>query len=374
MPDPLNILIVFGTRPEAIKLSPVIRAMRSQPDLFNVKVCVTAQHRDLLDAALAVFSIRPDIDLGVMTANQSLAGLTSRILDRLDPVLESVSPDFVVVQGDTTTTFAASLASFYRRIPCGHVEAGLRTGNLDEPFPEELNRVLTAHLASLHFAPTSQSAQRLQAEGIETRRIHITGNTGIDALLWVRQQLAQGRLQGYSGDIPGGKSMILVTAHRRESFGQGFEQICDALIEIASRPDVHIIYPVHPNPNVRAVVNRRLAGVAGISLIEPLDYVPFVDLMSRASILLTDSGGIQEEAPSLGKPVLVMRDTTERQEAIQAGTATLVGTEPRRIVPAVAKLLETGPGRGRFTAVQNPFGDGHASGRIASAIHSFLTA
>ncbi len=373
MPSPRHILIAFGTRPEAIKLCPLVRTLRSQPDRFTVTVCVSGQHRSLLDTALAAFSVQPDLDLGVMTANQSLSGLTARILERLDPVLGSSKPDFLIVQGDTTTTFTAALAAFYHHIPSGHVEAGLRTGNLAEPFPEELNRVLTTRLAALHFAPTAQSAARLQAEGVPTCRIHVTGNTGIDALLWVRDALARGRLQGYSGPIQHDTPLILVTAHRRESFGEGFERICDALLEIAARLDVRIVYPVHPNPNVRAVVNRRLAGVNRISLIEPLDYVPFVDLMSRASILLTDSGGIQEEAPSLGKPVLVMRDATERQEAVEAGTATLVGTDPARIFSEVASLLQNSEFRSRGTIVHNPFGDGSACTRIADLIHSFLS-
>jgi UDP-N-acetylglucosamine 2-epimerase (non-hydrolysing) len=373
MPTPHHILVVFGTRPEAIKLCPLVRTLRLQPDLFKVTVCVTGQHRGLLDNALAAFAVQPDIDLGVMTANQTLATLTSRIIDRLDPVLESEKPDFLVVQGDTTTTFAGALTAFYRRIPVGHVEAGLRTGDLAEPFPEELNRVLTTRLASLHFAPTAQAAARLAAESVAQDRILVTGNTGIDALLWVRDQLSKGLLQGYAGPIPQRQHLILVTAHRRESFGDGFERICTALLDIAARGDVQVIYPVHPNPNVRAVVNRRLAGVDGISLIEPLDYVPFVDLMSRSSILLTDSGGIQEEAPSLGKPVLVMRDKTERQEAVEAGTAILVGTDPERIRFEVSILLDNPEIYASRTRVHNPFGDGTACASIAHAIHSFLT-
>lgn len=373
MPTPHHILVVFGTRPEAIKLCPLVRTLRLQPELFKVTVCVTGQHRGLLDNALAAFSVQPDFDLGVMTANQTLASLTSRIIDRLDPVLASSNPDFLIVQGDTTTTFAAALAAFYRRIPVGHVEAGLRTGDLAEPFPEELNRVLTTRLAALHFAPTAQSAARLAAEAVPSDRILVTGNTGIDALLWVRDQLNQGHLQGYSGTIPQRQHIVLVTAHRRESFGDGFERICTALLDIAARGDVQVIYPVHPNPNVRAVVNRRLQGVDGISLIEPLDYVPFVDLMSRASILLTDSGGVQEEAPSLGKPVLVMRDKTERQEAVEAGTAVLVGTDPARIRSEVFSLLDNPEIYRSRTRVHNPFGNGAACPSIAHAIHSFLT-
>lgn len=372
MSDPRHILIVFGTRPETIKLCPLVRRLREQPERFRVTVCVTGQHRGLLDTALAAFGVEPEIDLEVMTSNQSLATLSARILDRLDPVLAERKPDFVVVQGDTTTTFAGALAAFYRRIPVGHVEAGLRTGDLQEPFPEELNRVLTTRLAALHFAPTAESGGRLRAEGVAEGTIHITGNTGIDALLWVKGQLEAGALKGYEGSIGGRRHVVLVTAHRRESFGEGFERICTALEGIAGRGDASVVYPVHPNPNVREVVKRRLGAVAGISLIEPLDYVPFVDLMSRASILLTDSGGVQEEAPSLGKPVLVMRDKTERQEAVEAGTAVLVGTDPARIGAEVGRLLDDAEIRASRTRVHNPFGDGLACPRIADAIYSFL--
>ena len=374
MSKPHHILIVFGTRPETIKLCPLVRSMRQQPERFRVTVCVTGQHRHLLDSALAAFGVEPEIDLEVMTPNQSLASLSARILERLDPVLGSIEPDFLVVQGDTTTTFAAALAAFYRRVPVGHVEAGLRTGDLREPFPEELNRVLTTRLSALHFAPTAQAAERLRAESAPEGSIVVTGNTGIDALLWVKGQLDAGALQGYAGDLPMGRHLILVTAHRRESFGEGFERICTALARIAERGDTGILYPVHPNPNVREVVGRRLGGLPGITLIDPLDYVPFVDLMSRASILLTDSGGVQEEAPSLGKPVLVMRDKTERQEAVEAGTAVLVGTDAERICAEVAALLDNHGIHASRTGVHNPFGDGCACPRIADAIHSFLTA
>lgn len=372
MAKPHHIFIVFGTRPEAIKLCPLVMCLREQPELFRVTVCVTGQHRNLLDAALAAFGVEPDIDLEVMTANQRLASLSARILERLDPVLESVKPDFLVVQGDTTTTFAAALAAFYRRIPVGHVEAGLRTGDIQEPFPEELNRVLTTRLAALHFAPTAESATRLRAESVPQGTIHVTGNTGIDALLWVRGQIKAGALRGYEGNIAPARHLILVTAHRRESFGEGFERICTALARVAARGDTGIVYPVHPNPNVREVVNRRLGGVPGITLIDPLDYVPFVDLMSRASILLTDSGGIQEEAPSLGKPVLVMRDKTERQEAVEAGTAVLVGTDPEKICAEVDVLLDKPEIYASRMRIHNPFGDGAACPRIADALHSFL--
>jgi UDP-N-acetylglucosamine 2-epimerase (non-hydrolysing) len=374
MSKPHHILIVFGTRPETIKLCPLVRWLRQQRERFRVTVCVTGQHRHLLDSALAAFGVEPEIDLEVMTPNQSLASLSARILERLDPVLASIEPDFLVVQGDTTTTFAAALAAFYRRVPVGHVEAGLRTGDMQEPFPEELNRVLTTRLSALHFAPTAEAAERLRAESAPEGSIVVTGNTGIDALLWVKGQLDAGALQGYAGELPRSRHLILVTAHRRESFGEGFERICTALARIAERGDTGIVYPVHPNPNVREVVGRRLGGVPGITLIGPLDYVPFVDLMSRASILLTDSGGVQEEAPSLGKPVLVMRDKTERQEAVEAGTAVLVGTDADRICAEVGMLLDNPEIHASRAGIHNPFGDGRACPRIADAIDSFLTA
>ncbi|MBI5280314.1 MAG: UDP-N-acetylglucosamine 2-epimerase (non-hydrolyzing) [Candidatus Solibacter usitatus] len=370
---PDKILIVFGTRPEAIKLCPLVLHLRERPLQFQVKVCVTAQHRGLLDAMLERFGVEADHDLNVMQPNQSLPELTARVLGGLETVLKRERPAMIAVQGDTTTTFAAALAGFYHRIPVGHVEAGLRTGDLAQPFPEELNRVLTTRLSALHFAPTRRSAANLTAEGIAADRIFVTGNTGIDALLYTRKRLELGQWPGYCGVLPPpGKHLILMTAHRRESFGEGFENICQAVLRIAARGDTGIIYPVHPNPNVRAVVGRRLEGVPGVTLIEPLDYVPFVDLMRRADILLTDSGGVQEEGPSFGKPVLVMRDKTERQEAVEAGTAILVGTEPDRIEAEVAKLLKSPSAREPFTRIENPFGDGHACPRIADAIHSFL--
>ncbi len=373
--SPPKILFIFGTRPEAIKLCPLVLHMRERHLEFHPKVCVTAQHRGLLDAMLERFGVRQDHDLNVMQPNQSLTELTARVLSGLDGVLRRESPDMIVVQGDTTTTFAAALAGFYHRIAVGHVEAGLRTGDLSQPFPEELNRVLSTRLSALHFAPTRRAQENLLAEGVPARQVVVTGNTCIDALLYTRERLQSGEWPGYHGPLPAaGKRLILMTAHRRESFGAGFEQICEAVLRIAARGDVEIIYPVHPNPNVRGVVERRLQGVAGIHLIEPLDYVPFVDLMRRADILLTDSGGVQEEGPSLGKPVLVLREKTERQEAVEAGTAQLVGTVPERIVAEVEKLLESDAAREPFTRIQNPFGDGRASVRISDAILSFLKA
>ncbi len=366
-----RVLFVFGTRPEAIKLCPLILAMRGH-EAFEARVCVTAQHREMLDAMLERFGVAPDHDLDVMAANQPLNALTARILERLDPVLVLEAPDFVIVQGDTTTTVAVALAAFHRRIPAGHVEAGLRTGDMAQPFPEEMNRVLAGRLAALHFAPTPRAAENLRREGVPEVRIFVTGNTGIDALLYVRQRLERGEWPGYEGPLAPGRKRILMTAHRRESFGEGFVRICEGVRRIAARGDVEIIYPVHPNPNVRGVVERMLGGVNGVRLIEPLDYVPFVDLMRRADILLTDSGGVQEEGPSFGKPVLVMRDKTERQEAVEAGAAILVGADPERIAAEAGRLLDSEQARAPFTRVRNPFGDGRASQRILAAIRSFL--
>jgi len=367
-----KVLFVFGTRPEAVKLFPLILEARKRAE-FEPRVCVTAQHREMLDAMLKRFGVEADHDLNVMAANQPLSLLAARILKRLDPVLEEEQPDFLLVQGDTTTTFAGALAGFNRRIPVGHVEAGLRTGDVTQPFPEEMNRVLTGRLAALHFAPTPRAADNLRREGVAEERIFVTGNTGIDALLYVRERLERGEWAGFDGEAPAaGKKLILMTAHRRESFGEGFVRICEAVRRLAGRGDVEIVYPVHPNPNVRGVVERMLGGVAGVRLIAPLDYVPFVDLMRRADLLLTDSGGVQEEGPSFGKPILVMRDKTERQEAVEAGAAILVGTDPDRIVESAGRLLDSGGARAAFTRVRNPFGDGRASGRILDAIHSFL--
>jgi len=369
---PIKVLFVFGTRPEAVKLCPLILRMRERAE-FEARVCVTAQHRELLDAMLRRFGVPADHDLDVMAADQPLSVLAARILERLDPVIVEERPDMVLVQGDTTTTFAGALAGFNRRIPVGHVEAGLRTGDVTQPFPEEMNRVLTGRLAVLHFAPTPRAAENLRREGVPENRVWVTGNTGIDALLYVREKLERGEWAGFDGPLPGpGKKLILMTAHRRESFGEGFERICEAVRRLAARGDVEILYPVHPNPNVRAVVERMLGGVQGVRLVEPLDYVPFVDVMRRADLLLTDSGGVQEEGPSFGKPILVMRDKTERQEAVEAGAAILVGTEPERIVASVGRLLDSAEARAAFTRVQNPFGDGRASERILDVIHSFM--
>jgi UDP-N-acetylglucosamine 2-epimerase (non-hydrolysing) len=367
-----KILFIFGTRPEAIKLCPVLLYLRSQPQ-FDVRVCVTAQHRLLLDQVLNAFNVAPDYDLALMLPNQTLAQSTTRILAGLEPVLSEERPHMVLVQGDTTTTFCGALAAFYRKIPVGHVEAGLRTGDLWQPFPEEMNRVLTSHLTSLHFAATEGAAMNLRREGVDPHRITITGNSGIDAVLYVKNGLEQGGLQAPPWpQLDSSRKLILVTAHRRESFGEGFERICSALAGLAKRPDVQIVYPVHPNPNVQEPVNRRLAGLENIFLIQPLAYVPFVDLMRRAHVLLTDSGGIQEEGPSLGKPILVMREKTARPEAVAAGTVRLVGTDPGRITGETVRLLDDPQEYDAMARVHNPYGDGHASERISGVILSFL--
>jgi UDP-N-acetylglucosamine 2-epimerase (non-hydrolysing) len=363
---------VFGTRPEAIKLCPTVQCLKRNPD-FDVRVCVTAQHRGLLDQVLAAFQIEPDYDLDLMLPGQTLFQTTSRILTGLEPVLDRERPALVLVQGDTTTTMAGALAAFYKRIPVGHVEAGLRTGDLYQPFPEEANRLLTSRLATLHFAATRWAADNLLREGVPEGAISITGNTGIDAVLYVSGELEAGRLQG--GDVrwlDPNRKLIVVTAHRRESFGEGFERICRALARLAERPDVQIVYPVHPNPNVQEPVKRHLSGLKNVELIEPVSYVPFVDLMRRAYLLITDSGGIQEEGPSLGKPILVLREKTERPEAVEAGTVRLVGSDEIRIVQEASRLIEDQKDYTSMSRVHNPYGDGRASERISGVIHSYL--
>jgi UDP-N-acetylglucosamine 2-epimerase (non-hydrolysing) len=369
-----KILLIFGTRPEAIKLCPVIRSLREHPGNFDVKVCVTAQHREMLDQVLEAFQVAPHHDLDLMLPGQTLFQSTSRILAGLEPVLRQETPDMVVVQGDTTTTFCGALAAFYSRVPLAHVEAGLRTHDLGQPFPEEMNRVLAARLTALHFAATGQAAENLRAEGVPAASISVTGNTGIDAVLYVRDGLERGTLPGRDWpELDASKKLIVVTAHRRESFGGGFERICQALARIGDRDDVQLVYPVHPNPNVQDPVQRYLAGHANVRLISPLSYVPFVDLMRRAYMLITDSGGIQEEGPSLGKPVLVLREKTERPEAVLAGTVKLVGTDVDRIVREAADLLGNTGSYDQMSRVHNPYGDGQASARISALIHSFLT-
>lgn len=356
----MKILFVFGTRPEAIKLAPVVRCLKEEPR-FETRVVVTAQHRAMLDQVLATFAIRPDHDLNVMQSGQTLSQSASRIIAALEPVMQSERPDCVVVQGDTTTTFCGALAAFYQSIPVAHVEAGMRTGDVRQPFPEEMNRVLTSRLAALHFAATEWAAENLRREGVPNKNIFVTGNTGIDAVLSVRDSLPP-----FTPDAA--RKSILVTAHRRESFGEGFVRICRALRRLAARPGVDIVFPVHPNPNVQSVVKEHLRDVPNIRLIEPLEYAAFVDLMRRAHILLTDSGGVQEEGPSLGKPVLVMRDKTERPEAVEAGTARLVGTDEDKIVGEAALLLDDPQEYARRARIHNPYGDGQASARIRDVL------
>jgi len=369
----VKVLTVFGTRPEAIKMAPLVHALAKDP-YFDARVCVTAQHREMLDQVLHLFSIVPDYDLNIMKPGQGLTEITCRILEGLKPVLEEFTPDVVLVHGDTTTTVATSLAAFYQRIPVGHVEAGLRTGDLGSPWPEEANRTLTGRLALYHFAPTENSRANLLRENVADNRIFVTGNTVIDALISVRDRILadDSRLRDLASRYPflrDDKKLILVTGHRRESFGQGFEHICEALVEIARQnQDVQIVYPVHLNPNVSEPVNRILGQVDNVTLIEPQDYLPFVWLMNRAWLILTDSGGIQEEAPSLGKPVLVMRETTERPEAVKAGTVRLVGTDKTRIVAEVSRLLHDDREYHIMSKAHNPYGDGKACARILHAL------
>jgi len=367
-----KVLLVFGTRPEAIKLCPVVACLKKQPAQFETRVCVTAQHRQMLDQVLAAFGVVPDFDLNLMTPGQSLSQSTSRILSALEPVLLAERPDMVLVQGDTTSTFCGALAAFYQKIPVGHVEAGLRTGDLMQPFPEELNRVFTTKLAALHFAPTEMAAENLRREGVPDSTISVTGNTGIDAVLEVASGLENGRISvpGLAG-LDSARKMVLVTAHRRESFGAGIASLCSALEELATRSDIQIVYPVHPNPNVAAPVRAALGTLQNVLLVEPQDYIPFVDLMRRAAIVMTDSGGIQEEGPALGKPILVLREKTERPEGLATGMVKLVGTDRARIVLEASKLLDA---EGSSASVQNshlPYGDGHASERISNLIASF---
>ncbi|WP_336287320.1 non-hydrolyzing UDP-N-acetylglucosamine 2-epimerase [Cronobacter dublinensis] len=369
----MRVLTVFGTRPEAIKMAPLVHALAQDP-AFDTRVCVTAQHREMLDQVLHLFSIVPDYDLNIMKPGQGLTEITCRILEGLKPILTEFRPDVVLVHGDTTTTIATSLAAFYQRIPVGHVEAGLRTGYLYSPWPEEANRTLTGHLAMYHFAPTELSRQNLLRENIPDARIFVTGNTVIDALITVRDRVMADeplrlRLETQYPFLDGDKKMILVTGHRRESFGEGFEQICRALADIAAQNrDVQIVYPVHLNPNVTEPVNRILGHVENVVLIEPQEYLPFVWLMNHAWLILTDSGGIQEEAPSLGKPVLVMRETTERPEAVEAGTVRLVGTDTRRIVDEVTRLLHDDAAYQAMSHAHNPYGGGQACERILHAL------
>lgn len=379
MTAPYRVTIVIGTRPEAIKLAPVILALR--PDAaFACRVCATAQHREMLDQVLPVFGLAPDEDLGLMRPRQSLADLTARALCRLQRSFRRDRPDLVLVQGDTTSVLCAALAAFYNHIPVGHVEAGLRTGDLGAPWPEEGNRVLTARLARLHFAPTERARQNLLREGIPPENVHLTGNTVIDALQYVcaapaPPAAAVAAELGAVAGLPGDARVVLITGHRRENVGAGLNRICRAISTLAARfPAVHFVYPVHPNPAVRAPVARLLGRPPGanVHLVAPLPYPTFVRLMTRACLILTDSGGVQEEAASLGRPLLVMREATERPEGLEAGCARLVGTDEERIVAEAARLLTDAGAYAAMARAHNPYGDGQAAGRIVEACRAFL--
>ncbi len=375
MTSPANstkrIMTVFGTRPEAIKMFPVVHALRAQPGI-EARVCVTAQHRDMLDQVLDIAQIVPDVDLDVMQPNQSLDALLARLVTGLGEAFDREKPDRILVHGDTLTTMAGTIAAYFRKIPVGHVEAGLRSGDIYQPWPEEVNRRVTGVVADLHFAPTEAAAAALKAENVDTSRIHVTGNTVIDALLATQAQLTA-RPQIASGLDAlaarfAGRRIVAVTSHRRENFGDGMRNIACAIAQIAARPDVAVIFPVHPNPNVRSVMDTELAGLTNVAMIDPLDYPHFVRLLDMCELVLTDSGGVQEEAPSLGKPVLVMRETTERPEGIEAGTARLVGTDPLRIVSEILSLLNDKAAYSAMSRAHNPFGDGKAAQRIARVI------
>jgi len=375
-----RVLSIFGTRPEAIKMAPVVQAVEAS-GVLESRVCVTGQHRDMLDDVLSLFGLVPHHDLAVMKPNQGLTELTSRILLGMRQVLEQEQPDLVLVHGDTTTCFASTLAAFYAGIPVGHVEAGLRTGDLSAPFPEEANRLLADRLCTLHFAPTIGARQNLLDEGQPEAGISVTGNTVIDALLWMRERVRNAPLETWREELAGAyplleqstRRLVLITGHRRENFGGGFERICAAIVHLAKRyPDVDFVYPVHLNPNVQGPVYDTLGSAPNIHLIRPLSYAPFVRLLDASYLVLTDSGGIQEEAPSLGKPVLVMRDVTERPEAVEAGTVVLVGTDQERIQSSVGRLLDDPGHYEAMSRAHNPYGDGQAAGRIVQGCELLL--
>ncbi len=371
MTQPTRILVVFGTRPEAIKLFPVVHALRADPR-FECVVCVSAQHRQMLDQVLEIAGIVPDHDLDVMQPDQTLDALTANLLTGLGKVMDQVQPHRVIVQGDTATAMAGALAAYYRKLPVDHVEAGLRSFNIYHPWPEEVNRKIIGAMASLHFAPTATAAAALLRENADPARVYVTGNTVIDALHWVSARIeAEPALASGLADLEArfaGKRIIGVTSHRRENFGGGMEGIASAIRQIAQRPDVAVIFPVHLNPNVRKVMNEGLAGLNNVALIEPLDYPHFARLINIAEIMLTDSGGVQEEAPALGKPVLVMRETTERPEGVEAGTAKLVGTDAATIVTEISTLLDDTEAYEAMARAHNPFGDGHSSARIVELL------
>ena len=371
MSEPATILVVFGTRPEAIKLFPVVAALKANPR-FAVQVCVSAQHREMLDQVLAIAGLVPDHDLDLMQPDQTLDGLTAALLTSLGKVMDEVRPARVMVQGDTATAMAGALAAYYRKLPVDHVEAGLRSGNIHHPWPEEVNRKIIGAMASLHFAPTRTAAEALLRENVDPARVQVTGNTVIDALHWVTARIAETpALAGGLAELErrfAGKRLIGVTSHRRENFGGGLEAIARAVRRIAAREDVALVFPVHPNPNVRAVMDSALAGLPNVALIEPLDYPHFARLLALCEIMLTDSGGVQEEAPALGKPVLVMRETTERPEGVEAGTARLVGTDEDSIVTEIFTLLDDKAAYEAMARAHNPFGDGRSAGRIVELI------
>ena len=371
----MKVLSVFGTRPEAIKIAPVISALANLPQVDS-RVCVTAQHRQMLDQVLELFEIKPEYDLNIMKPGQDLTDITSNILLTLRPILREFKPDLLLVHGDTTTTLASALAAYYEKITVGHVEAGLRTGNLYAPWPEEINRSIVGRIAQLHFAPTISAQENLLKEGVDPSKIFVTGNTVIDALLETVSKIEHNsklntELKGRFNFIDPNKKLITVTGHRRENFGDGFERICQALKVLSERPDVQIVYPVHLNPSVQEPVKRILTNSENVHLIEPLDYLPFVYLMSQSYLIITDSGGVQEEAPSLGKPVLVMRDTTERPEAVTAGTVKLVGTDKQKIIDEATALLDNEFAYNTMARAMNPYGDGKAAQRIQNIIQQF---
>ena len=368
---PGKIMIIFGTRPEAIKMFPVVQAIRAEPSM-DVKVCVTAQHREMLDQVLKIARIVPDVDLDVMTPKQSLDALLARLVTGLGETFDAEKTDRILVHGDTLTTMAATLAAYFRKIPVGHVEAGLRSGNIYHPWPEEVNRKVAGAVADLHFAPTETAAAALRAENVPAERIHVTGNTVIDALLATRARIDEEPSLAAGLDPLlarfAGRRIIAMTSHRRENFGDGMTAIAEAIAGIAARDDVAVIFPVHPNPHVRGAMEPILGGLSNVALIDPLDYPHFVRLLAASDLVLTDSGGVQEEAPSLGKPVLVMRETTERPEGIEAGTARLVGTDRNRIVAEIFSLLDDKDAYDAMARAHNPFGDGHAAERIAEIV------
>jgi len=373
-----KIMLVFGTRPEAIKMAPLVHALKAELEHFEVKVCVTSQHRQMLDQVLKVFDIKPDIDLNLMRQDQNLSNLTSLILNEMQNIFIQYQPDIVLVHGDTTTTLATSMAAFYTSIPVGHVEAGLRTYDMKAPFPEEFNRQITSKITKWHFAPTKLSQKNLLSEGFDKRLITVTGNTVIDALYWVLKRIdtdekRRKKLENFlNAKLPinwQDKDFVLITAHRRENFGDGFFEICSALKELSlNYPKIYFVYPVHLNPNVSKIVYKLLKGIKNIYLIKPLEYEPFIYLLKYSYIVLTDSGGIQEEAPSLGKPVLVMRETTERPEAVEAGTVEIVGLNKKKIVKGVSRLLNNKNHYQKMSRAHNPYGDGLACKRIVDVL------